>query len=213
MYGSQVPFHVGSPIMVSGPTGSGKTHFTYKLLTEQMFTETPASILYCYGVYQPFYDQMDVPNLTLHDGVPSEKTLESLNDGQFHVIVLDDLMEYITKSIEAQKLFTKYCHHYNLSAIFLTQNMFAQGICARNISLNTHILVLFANKRDESQSMTLAKQLYPGNTKEFLEVYKDATKQQYGYLVVDCSPSSPKELKLRTNIFPGEETICYLLKE
>lgn len=205
----QVPFQVGSPIMISGPTGAGKTYFTYRLLTEHMFTEIPASILYCYGVYQSFYDQMNVPNLIMHEGVPSESTLQSLNDGQFHIIVLDDLMEYITKSKEAQQLFTKYCHHFKLTAIFLTQNVFAQGSCARNISLNTHILVLFANKRDESQSMSLARQLYPGKTKSFLQVYEDATKKNYGYLVIDCTPSSPREIKLRTNIFPNEQTIIY----
>ena len=27
-----VPFHAGSPIMISGPTGSGKTYWTHKLL-------------------------------------------------------------------------------------------------------------------------------------------------------------------------------------
>ena len=31
----------------------------------------------------------------------------------------------------------------------------------------------------------------------------------HGYLVVDCDPKSPRELKLRTNIFPGETTVCY----
>ena len=34
----------------------------------------------------------------------------------------------------------------------------------------------------------------------------------HGYLVVDCDPKSPRELKLRTNIFPGEQTI-FLYKE
>ena len=31
-----VPFHAGSPIMISGPTGSGKTYWTHKLLTYKM---------------------------------------------------------------------------------------------------------------------------------------------------------------------------------
>ena len=80
-----------------------------------------------------------------------------MNDGKFHVIVLDDLMEYIVKSVETQNLFTKYCHHYNITAIFLTQNVFAQGPCSRTISINTHILVIFANKKDESQAFEFRK--------------------------------------------------------
>ena len=30
-----VPFQAGSPIMVAGPTASGKTYWTHKLLTNQ----------------------------------------------------------------------------------------------------------------------------------------------------------------------------------
>ena len=46
-----VPFQAGSPIMIAGPTGSGKTFWTNKLLKNQMFTEPVSSVLY-YGVYQ-----------------------------------------------------------------------------------------------------------------------------------------------------------------
>ena len=74
-------------------------------------------------------------------------------------------------------------------------------------------MVLFCNKHDESQVHTLGKQLFPGNKKLFINVYEDATVNRYGYLVVDCDPSSLKELKLRTNIFPGEKTICYMKKD
>jgi hypothetical protein len=167
------------------------------------------SVLYCYGVHQPFYEKMELDNLEFYEGVPTLEMLQNLNDGNFHVVVLDDLMEEIVKSVELQNLFTKYCHHFNISVMFLTQNLFAQGPYARTISLNTHILVLFANKRDESQSFQLAKQLYPGETQYFLKVYKDATSPPFGYLLIDCDPKSPKEIKLRTNIFPGEQTICY----
>ena len=209
---SLVPFQAGSPIMVSGPTGSGKTYWTHKLLTYNMFTEPVVSVLYCYGVYQDYFNTMKIPNLEFHEGLPTFEKVKSLQDGQFHVIVLDDLMEQIVKSVETQNLFTKYCHHYNISAIFLTQNIFAQGPCSRTININTHILVIFANKRDESQALNLGKQLYPCNSRAFMEVYQDATSALHGYLVVDCDPKSPRELKLRTNIFPGEETVCYMRK-
>ena len=207
-----IPFQAGSPIMISGPTGSGKTYWTHKLLKNNMFTQPISSILYCYGVYQDFYKEMKIPNIQFHEGLPTLDEVKSLHDGLFHVIVLDDLMEEIIKSIDTQNLFTKYCHHYNISAIFLTQNIFAQGPCARTININTHILVIFANKRDESQALNLGKQLYPCSSKIFMEAYEDATSILHGYLVVDCDPKSPREVKLRTNIFPGETTICYMKK-
>ena len=61
---------------------------------------------------------MKVPNLEFHEGLPSRQKVETLNDGKFHIIVLDDLMEQIVKSVETQNLFTKYCPHYNITAIF-----------------------------------------------------------------------------------------------
>ena len=85
-----VPFQAGSPIMIVGPTGSGKTFWTYKLLKNKMFTEPVTSVLYCYGVHQKYYDQMEIPNLELHEGLPILDKEQSLNDGYFHVIVLDD---------------------------------------------------------------------------------------------------------------------------
>ena len=102
-----VPFQSGSPIIISGPTGSGKTYWTHKLLSNEMFTEHVSSILYCYGVYQSYFNQMKVPNLEFHEGLPSREKVETLNDGKFHIIVLDDLMEQIVKSVETQNLFTK----------------------------------------------------------------------------------------------------------
>ena len=85
-------------------------------------------------------------NLEFHEGLPNMETIKSLHDGDFHIIVLDDLMEEIVKSIETQNLFTRYCHHNNITAIFLSQNVFAKGPCSRTININTHILVLLLIK-------------------------------------------------------------------
>ena len=43
-----------------------------------------------------------------------------------------------------------------------------------------------------------------------MEAYEDATSEMYGYLIVDCDPKSSRDIRIRTNIFPGEETICYI---
>ena len=210
-----IPIKAGSPIMISGPTGSGKTYFVHKLLRNNMFTEKVSSILYCYGVYQNYFDQMllTLPDITFYEGVPNQETIKSLNNGKFNIIILDDLMEIIIKNVDTQNLFTKFCHHYNITAIFITQNIFAQGPYSRSINLNTHIIILFRNKRNETQIHTLGKQLFPGNKQAFIEAYNDATEYQYGYLLKDCDPTSLNVFKLRTNIFPQENTIFYLKQE
>ena len=166
-----VPFQLDSPMMVIGPTNCGKMYWINRLLENDMFTQPVASILYCYGVYQDFYNQMrDNPSirapLHFHKGLPSQEDIDNLYNGEFHIIVLDDLMEKIVKSIEMQELFTKYCHHRNMTAIMVSQNVFQKGPNARTISLNTHIHVLFANKRDEAQVRVLVHQPFHSKMKK-----------------------------------------------
>ena len=84
-------------------------------------------MLYCYGVYQPLFDTMEkeVPNLTFLQGLPTQADIEDLTqDGQHHLIILDDLMAEVAASKTMQDLFCQFCHHHNVSVIYLTQNMF-----------------------------------------------------------------------------------------
>ena len=206
-----VPFEAGSPILVAGPTNSGKTHWIRRiLLTPGMFTQPVSSIIYCYGVYQPLYNEMkDALPITFKEGLPVLEDIEKLHDGQFHIVVLDDLMEKIVRSQDMQELFSKYCHHMNITAIFVSQNIFQPGPYTRTISLNCHVIVLFANKRDESQIHIIARQFYPLRWKQFLKVYRQVTQESYSYLLIDCTPSHPRSLQLRSDIFPPEVTHVY----
>ena len=205
-------------MMVAGPTGCGKTSWVQKLLScKNNFTEPVRKVLYCYGVYQPRYSVMakTIPNVAFHKGLPNKRTVEELrNSNYLDVIVLDDLMEYILDNIEAQTLFTKYCHHYNVTTIFLTQNVLAQGRCARNISLNTLMLVMFQNHRDRNQALTMARQQSPRNPDLFLQAFEDATQRPFGYLIIDCTPHCHNSQRWRTGIFKDNKTSpegkCYV---
>ena len=80
-----------------------------------------------------------------------------------------------------------------------------------NFSLNTHIHVLFGNKRDESQINIFANQLFqrPSEKEFFLKVYDECMSHPYSYMVIDCTLKMPHELKVHTNIFPGEITYTW----
>ena len=176
-----------------------------------MFTEPVSSVLYCYGVYQTFYNKMEIPNLELHEGLPTLDKVQSLNDGKFHVIVLDDLMEYIVKVLR-HKIYLPNIVIIIILRLFFWLKMFLHKDLALEQLVLIHIFWYFLQTRDELQAMNLGKQLYPSNSKVFMEAYEDATSTVHGYLVIDCDPTSPWDLKLRTHIFPGEQTVCYLKK-
>jgi len=76
-------------------------------------------------------------------------------------------------------VFTKISHHRNVSAVYLTQNLFDKNKKKRTISLNAHYLVLFKNPRDATQFATLARQMYPNASKFAIEAYTDATSAPY----------------------------------
>ena len=96
--------------------------------------------------------------------------------GGHALLILDDLMQEVVNSKTMQDLFCQYCHHMGISVMFLTQNLFQQGKCARTIALNTHVLVLMKNMRNTSQIAHFARQLYPNRKGMLEEVYEDCMK-------------------------------------
>lgn len=204
------PFVAPSTFTITGTTGSGKTTWLYKLLKnkEEMFPDDPPSrVLYCYGVWQDLFEEMEerLASIYFHKGLPSIEQIEEFTDGLHNVIILDDLMEECVKNAEIENLFTRGAHHKRLSVIYLNQNLFCQGKHAKSISLNSHYIILLQNLRDHSQIQKLGQQIYPGQSNVLIEAYKDSMQKAYGYLVIDLSPHAEHKYRLRTNIFPGEE--------
>ncbi len=208
-----LPFKDCSSLLLTGSTSSGKTTWVYKLLQniEAMYETKPDKILYCYGVWQPIFDEME-KMCTLQQGLPLD--IENWETQSKHkLIIIDDLMDKVVSSLDMSLLFTQGCHHRNISVIFISQNMFIQGKYARTISLNTQYMVIFKSMRDVSQITTLGKQLFPGRSKLLTQVYEDVMRQPYNYLVIDNSPHANQKYRLRTRIFPGEDPIVYVPKQ
>ena len=110
-----------------------------------------------------------MPHIEFVKGIPT--ALEQV--GFFYVnkrnlIMFDDQMIDASKDKRIVNLFTLGFHHRNLSVIYIVQNQFPQRKGSRCISLNSHYLVLFKNPRGTLQILTLAKQMYPGQTDFFL---------------------------------------------
>ena len=196
--------------MIAGMTGSGKTAWVRSLL--QQASETihppPERIVWCYSQWQPAYTEMLVamPHIEFVKGIPKALEQDSyVNVNTRNLIVFDDQMIDASKDKRIVNLFTRGSHHRNLSVIYIVQNLFHQGKGSRSISLNSHYLVLFKNPRDKLQVLTLAKQMYPGQTDFFLNQYEEAVKRPFGYLLIDLKTTTQDNCRLRTNVLPSEE--------
>jgi hypothetical protein len=199
--------------IVSGPTGSGKTQFIKKLMTEgdKTVDGPPEKIIFLYGEYQSAYDDMrkSIENIQFIEGFPPN--MESLIDPKVrNLVVIDDLMTELSGDTRVMNMFTKTSHHRNMSVIFIVQNLFLASKQFRTISLNAHYMILFKNPRDNSQIIHLAKQIFPGRVKFVQESFMDATRQQYGYLLLDLRATTPDDLRLRTDIFQGLKQTVYV---
>lgn len=198
-----------SSYLISGASGCGKTQWTRKLLESWgvlIKAGFPDRIVWFYAEYQPAYSELlaSFPQIEFIQGVP-EDVCDMFDAQTCNLCIIDDLMNEVSGNKNVCNLFTKTSHHRNLSVIFITQNLFFQGRESRTISLNAHYIVLFKNPRDRSQIVNLAKQMFPGNVRFMREAYEDATKEAYGYLLIDLKPGTPDELRLRTNIFPDQQ--------
>ena len=193
--------------ILAGPTGCGKTQFTFRFMREvnKIMTPPPDKIVYCYGEYQNLFSQY--PNIEFNQGLPNVPQF----DGRQRVLmVLDDLMAESGDDVE--RIFTKFSHHRNISIMYLSQNLFYKSKQNRTMSLNAHYLVIFKNPRDQNQLAILARQMYPGNAKFLIEAFGDATSKPYGYQLIDLKPDTEERLRIRTNIFQEETQIVYVRK-
>ena len=66
-------------------------------------------------------------------------------------------------------------------------------------------MVLFKNPQDKGQMRYFAQQVAPGKVKQFLEIFADATSENYGYLHCDFTQGTPDKPRFKTNIFPTEQ--------
>ena len=164
----------------------------------------PRKVLYCYGVWQPAFNDITA---TFHKDLPTPEYLDKFADGRHCLVILDDLMDSVVKSDDVQRLFVRGSHHKNITVIYVNQNMFQQGKCARSINLNCHYLLIFKNPRDFSQIQYLGRQIGLGKT--LVEAYEDCMKERYGYLLIDLSPHNYGERKLFSHVFPGEDLVAY----
>ena len=199
--------------LVVGPTKSGKSYYVYELLknVKDVISPPPEEIYFVFSEWQPLYDEIvkNVPGIKMIENTVDLNQLKS-DISVPKLLILDDMMSEMAsdKKNSLNTLFTKGSHHWNLSIIFIVQNLFFGGI--RNSRLNSHYVFLFKSP-DKSQINHFARQLYPGNNRVLTTAYMDAvTSQKYNPLLVDITSDIDERFRLRSNILPGDQMIAYI---
>ena len=197
--------------IVAGPTKAGKTVWVNNLVQNVniLIDPPPQEIYWCYGEWQPMYHELMQCGVNMIEGLPDISSLKS-NISIAKLLIMDDLMQDCKSDQHLVKLFTRGSHHWNMSVLHIVQNLFYKGL--RTSRVNAQYLILMKNPSDQLQASTLAKQLYPGKTKYFMESYEDACQNSFGYLFVYLSQNVPENLRLKTNVFPGQNCIIYIPK-
>ena len=174
---ASVLMNFGQPfsMVVTGPSGSGKTEWTRKLLLSSLIQPPPERILWCFGQWQPLYDdiQKKIPLKEFVHGLPDYlNSSQYIEDSKRNLLIFDDLMTEAKYDQRIADLFTKGSRHRNISIVYLTQNLFPQGKACRDIALNTQYLVLFNNPIDKQQVATLARRIYPSTSAIFVKRFE-----------------------------------------
>lgn len=189
-------------MIVSGPSSSGKSTFLIKFLSEadRLIDPAPKAILYCFGEYNSGIASLQKAGITVCFGPPTEELLK--RQPKPFVLVLDDLMLTIDEKFLSE-LFTQKSHHQNFAVILVLQDLFDKKVkVARQ---NSQYIVLMRAPNSALSIRNIGVQLFPRQLDYFLESYKDATADKYGYLVLDLHAASDSILRLRTNIFEEDE--------
>jgi vacuolar-type H+-ATPase subunit F/Vma7 len=142
--------------------------------------------------------------INVYAGVPSEDLIKSFPKPL--LLILDDLLLSIDEK-NLSEIFVKRSHHQNFSVVFVTQNLFEKKIkVARQ---NAQYLVIMRSPNSALSVRNIGTQLFPRQMDFFMDAYRQATKESYGYLLIDMHASSDPILRLRTNIYKedGEQII------
>lgn len=207
--GFQHPF----TCVLAGPTQCGKTVWVQKLLKglSTYVIPPPERIVWVYGVnnekqFNTIKSIVAPSEVEFLENIPST---DMFSPEENNLLIIDDMMGVAGKSKSVADLFTKGCHHRNISVILILQNLFHQGSKMRDIHTSTNYLVLFKNPRDCSHLSYVQRQCFPNHKRFLFEAYKDACSKPYGYLLFDFHQESPEYSRVSTGIFPPQIPIVY----
>ncbi len=200
---------------IAGPSGSGKTCFVYSLLANaSRLVDTAFDYVVCFlgsndsklGDLAGIYGS----RIRFVKGLP-DRFDDYIDESKNGFIVIDDLMNEGTKDERVGQLYTKMCHHLNVSVALILQNIFYHGKERYTILRNSHYLVIFNSPLDQSIARTLSYRLNPLHKEAVIKIFHYA-QTKYRYLFLDGKQDTVAEARFRTDIFNPHFQRCFVIK-
>jgi hypothetical protein len=189
-------------ICVLGKTCSGKSTFLRNLMIYRNFTfkEPPTRIINVYQYVQDWFDDLS----DIVEFVQTPPTDIAANEHNF--LIFDDSTESMFEDIASW--FLRSARHTKTTIVFVYQTIFNSKYDAfKRIVNNTDIFIFTFMPKNRYQLGIFFRQFFASKekTREALELYNEAMRLKYGYLLFDARQGMPHQF--RTNIFCENDSL------
>ena len=159
----------------------------------------------------------EIKFIDCNNGIPTVGDLRK-NFGYQTLLILDDLMINAANATNSgsaaenmKNLNNFVCrdsHHHDMSVIFVCQDIGYKDGVLKTLRKNTHYHVVFVNHNDYStfSIITHNKKISDAT---FKRVYDDVKEDKHGYVVFDGKNDSYANCRIRTGVFPQDNTYVY----
>ncbi|CAB4030437.1 DNA polymerase [Paramuricea clavata] len=220
-----IPFEHPFMMMVCGPSQSGKSYFIENIIKnhEKLITPRIDKLIYLYtvdkydSIKQHIRDNKQTSTLKTFEfidcnqGIPSMEIIKE-KLGENTLLVLDDLMVVATTDTtnlrHLNNIASRDSHHSNTFVIYVCQNLNFGSGKLRNCRVNSQYHIMCKSLTDcrDVEMIATNKKI---NQNKLHKILEDVGKKQYGYIVFDGCPKGYDNARVRTGIFPNDETVIY----
>ena len=196
-------------MLVSGPTGAGKTKFVENLIWSNRIPEKFSNIYYCYPDHfdQPPVDWDNWPDIlvTFVPYLPDINFIRSMKPKS--LLVLDDNFDEAIKSPAIGQMM-KIHSRRKFSVILISQMYFESGPFSRVIRNQLNAVVLFRNFCDDKINHRIAAQL--GVKDQFMMAEKATEDRKFDPVVILSNEIVEiPEMRVQTNYLSDTCSFCY----